>query len=76
MFRLLLAKMMSGTDQSVEMEKHLDNSNLVTDILQEYTSDDKIEETSYYNKITVFSLCQLLNIIWCKKSRRRPGNGN
>ena len=63
MFRLLLAKMMSGTDQSVEMEKHLDNSNLVTDILQEYTSDDKIEETSYCNKITVFSLCQLLNII-------------
>ena len=32
--------MMSGTDQSGEIEAHLNNSNIVTDIVQEYTSDD------------------------------------
>ena len=40
MFRLVLAMMMSGTDQSGEIEKHLNNSNLVTDILQEHISDN------------------------------------
>ena len=32
--------MMSGTDQSGEIDKHLNNSNLVTDILQEHISDN------------------------------------
>ena len=37
---MLLAMMMSGTDQSGEIEAHLNNSNIVTDIVQEYTSDN------------------------------------
>lgn len=43
--------MMSGTDQSGEIKKHLNNSTLVTDILQEHTSDN-----SFYIKIIIFPI--------------------